>query len=251
MRYLFLLFFLISSSVISGQIYDYHQIELNKGSHFIGKIVNKTNKYYWLETNLLDTFYIKRGATRRIFLIQNNDNTKGDIPILTKGIYRTFHFGVGTGSRVTNPHRINTLQSNFLLFSLFNPPDPQLLVRQSTLLTVYKVNFTVGYQMNRHFGLGMGFNVDAFRQGERLNGNVFLERMNLNPYFQGKFNYPIPNWGNKDLWLTVNAFRHTEVITGMSFYSANNVYNIGLGWYRSYFAFKTENYLSLQLGFQF
>lgn len=251
MRYLFVLIFILLNTVLNAQIDTYHQIELNKGSKFIGKIVGETRQNYLLETNLIDTLYVKRTAVKRLYLIDNRSSSRGDIPILTRGFYKTFFMGTGTGSRRTNPKWLNATPVDFLLFSFFNTPSPQILVPQTTLLTVYKGNFSMGYQFNRYFGLGMGINIDALVQDEFLNGSVYFERANFNPYFQGKFNYPLQNWGNKDLWATFNVFRHTEVAAGLTFYSGKDVFMLGLGWYRSYFSFKTENYVSFQLGLQF
>lgn len=234
-----------------AQISDYHQIELNGGSKFIGKIIDKNKYEYLLETNLIDTLHIKRSAIKRIFLIQQNHNAKADVPVLMNGIYKSFTFGVGSGSRVTNPQWLANTATNFVIFSVFNPPNPALLTPQSTLLSVYRIDYTLGYQLNRYFGLGIGMNIDALAQDELLTGNVVFERANLNPYFQGKFNYPLSNWGNKDIWMTLNAFRHTEIATGLTFYNGNSTYKVGLSWYKSYFAFKTENYFSLNVGFQF
>ena len=156
--------------------------------------------------------------------------------------------GIGSGNRVTNPRWINS----FTTFPIFSPtPISPLLIRQSTLLTIYKFNTSFGYQFNRYVGIGGGVNIDALVQDEMLIGNTIFERTNLNPYFQGKFNYPLPNWGNKNLFLNINAFRHTEIVTGLGFHANHYTWNIGLGWYTSYFAFKTENYFSFQVGFQF
>ncbi|MFK7947731.1 MAG: hypothetical protein AB8G11_09080 [Saprospiraceae bacterium] len=251
MKYLFLFSFTLFNTILMAQIGDYHQIELDRGSRFIGKIVDETKKHYLLETNLADTFYIKRNAVKRLYIIKDKPYSNGDVPILTKGFYKTLLMGCGTGSRVTNPQWLSSLASGISLFSIFTPISPQLLIPQSTLLSVYKLSYSMGYQFNRHFGVGMGINIDALRQDRILDGNVFFEQFNVNPYFQAKVNYPLPNFGNKDLWVTVNAFRHTEIMTGMSFYSGKDVYMLGIGWYRSYFTFKTENYISLQLGLQF
>lgn len=252
MKYLCLLVLLFYSINSFGQFDDYYQIRLNKGSKLLGKIVHETKKDYWLETNLSDTFYVKKSAIKGLYLIRNSQNSKGDVPVLIRGFYKLFSLGIGNGSRVTNPKLLDNSIFNPFPFRIFNPPnDISLYTPQSTLLTVYKTNFSMGYQINKYFGFGMGFNLDLLRQGKRLVGNVFAENTNFNPYFQGKFSYPLEGFGNKDLWMTVNIFRHTEIITGLSFQMPKRTYHVGLGWYRSYFEFKTENYFSLQAGFQF
>lgn len=250
MKYSFLLLFTIFSIALMGQTDDYHQLELNKGSKFIGKIVDKTKRHYLLQTNLIDTLYVKRSIVKRIYLIEDKHHWKGDVPVLVKGFYKTLLLGCGTGSRVTNPQWLSSLNSGILLFR-FTPVSPQLLIPQSTLLSVYRASYSTGYQFNRYFGLGMGMNVDILAQDRFLDGSVFWERFNFNPYFQAKFNYPLQRLKNKDWWITMNVFRHTEITSGLSFHSGKDVYMVGVGWYRSYFAFKTENYISLQFGVQF
>lgn len=234
MKPILLLSFCLFYFVMNGQSEDYNLLELRKGSVLFGKIINKKGWTFSLETNSSDTLYIKKTSVKRIYLIEDMYDERGDLPVLTRGKYKTFFVGIGGGFE-----RINPFENPFRFPAL----SPIITYRP---ITVIKMGGSIGYQFNKYFGLGVGANYYYFKTNR-----LFAVDGALHPYFQAKFDYTPPRWGNESVFLIANLGNQTEFIGGVSFVRPRRTYKVGVAFYKSYEAFKQETHLSLQAGIQF
>lgn len=248
MKHLLLLFtlLLLSNSILWSQQDDYAIFKLRKGSVLFGRIIDKTDDSFLLETRLLDTLIIKSSSVRKRYGIFESDNFKGDLPVLVQGRYNTLFVGVGGGKQKTYLGD----RSSFI----FSPSGNSLPITFYSPVTLAKVSGSMGFQVNQYIGFGIGLNLDVFYPKYPAGiANVFFSEVNVNfnPYVQVKLNYTPKSWGDKDIFMTVNVFRHTEITTGISFARPKRKYSVGFAYYRSYQNYQQESYLTLQTGIQF
>lgn len=232
-----LIFFTI---FLFGQSDDYSIIRLKRGSRLIGNIIAKSHNGFTLTTGLNDTLQIRNRSIKRLYIIEENFDERGDVPVLNRGTYYTFFLSTGGGQERVNP------QNN-----PFGRPMFVIPVTRYSPLILARVQGSIGYQFSRHFGLGTGLMIrynNAIPPDDIFTFGYMPLKANL--YVEGKFNYPLKKYGNKDIWVTVNAFQHVEVVAGVSFLRPKRRLNIGIGFFKGFNSYRADNYLSIQTGIQ-
>ena len=235
---------LFLTGLLFGQSDNYSIIQLRRGSMLSGNIISKSYDGFRLGTNLQDTLYITNRSIKRQYIVEENFDYQGDVPVLARGRYYTFSVGTGGGQQ-----RINPQNAPFVIF--FPGSTPVIPITRYSPLILARIQGSIGYQFNRYFSLGTGAMIRYNNVPLPDNVSIFGQNtLKLVPYLEGTFNYPLDGYGNKDIWITVNAFQHTEVVVGVSFLQPKRRLNVGVGFFKSFNAFQADSYLSLQCGIQ-
>lgn len=235
---------LLTTSFLFSQSNDLSIIQLKRGSKLTGNMIAKSYNGFTLTTSLHDTLEIRNRSVKRLYVVEENFDEIGDVPVMIRGRYYTFFVSTGGGRQ-----RINPQNSPFMFF--FPGSTPVIPVTRYSPLILARFQASMGYQFNRHFGLGAGL---MFRYNSvNVPNDISLyagSSLRAFPYIEGKFTYPLEKYGNKDIWVTVNAFQHTEVVVGLSFLQPKRRLNVGIGFFKSFNSFRADSYLSIQAGVQ-
>lgn len=230
--------------LLFGQTEKLTIVQLRQGSMLSGCIINKSFNGFTIKSNLNDTLQIKNRSVKRQYIVEETFDERGDVPILVRGRYYTAYVGMGGGRQRINP------QNNPNAF--FFPGSPTIIpVTRYTPLILTVVRGSAGYQFNRYFGIGFGTTISY--NSVRAPDDIFpfgQIGLRLTPYFEGKFNYPLKKYGNKDLWINVSTLQHIEVMAGVSFLFPKRRLNVGVGFFKGFDDFRADSYLSIQCGMQ-
>lgn len=228
------------TGILFGQS-DYAILELRRGSKLTGNLISKSYKGLSFQTSLHDTIVVRNQSVKRLYIVEEHFDEVGDVPVLSKGRYYTIGLGVGGGRQ-----RINAQNIPFFIFPGSIPIAP---VTQYSPLIITRLHGSIGYQFNRYFGLGVGL---IIRHNSAAASDIvfFNNPLNANFLVEGKFNYPLRQFGNKDIWIKVNALQHVEVSSGISFLLPKKRLDVGIGFFKSFNSFQADTYLSIQCGMQ-
>lgn len=237
-------FLLLFTAFLFGQSEDFSILELKRGSLLSGKIISKSSNGIKLETALFDTLEIRTKSIKKQYLIAERFDYKGDVPTKIRGRYFTFSTGVGGGRQ-----RINVENNPFAFF--FSGRSTALPIIRYSPLIIARIQGSVGYQFNPYLGFGTGL-IITYNDVELPEGILTFTQSGFRatPYVEGNFNYPLKGQGNKELWVNVNAFLHTEVVVGISFLQPKRRFNVGVGFFKGFNRFQADSYFSIQTGIQ-